>query len=84
MTILERSWEKGLEPFLCYGALNVHRIDRKPMTEADLTFIKINKEQLIAKITSDHCRYRISGEDFYGPGLMADAAERAKRRNNHE
>ena len=45
--------------------------------------IKRHKVEILQEL-KNYRPMRVFAEDFYGPGLMADAAERANRRNNHE
>ena len=62
---------------------------RSKMTDGSKTPPKLrrvitrHKSELLQELRG-YRLVKISGEEFYGPGLMADAAERAKRRNNHE
>ena len=57
--------------------------DGSPTLERLRKLIKRHKAEMLEELKT-HRVVRISGEDFYGSALMADAAERAKRRNDHE
>ena len=75
MRLLKMGWREGLEVFLYDGKLNARRSDG-PLTDGDKRFLKLHKGDLVTEIRSLTSGTRISGEDFYGAGLMADAAEK--------
>ena len=50
MTTLQNCWQRGIEPFLFFGELSAHRIDRAPLTEADRVFIRKNKAEIVREI----------------------------------
>ena len=75
MRLLKMGWAEGLEVFLYDGKLNARRT-AYPLTDGDKRFLKLHKGGLITEIRSLTSGTRISGEDFYGSGLMADAAEK--------
>ena len=79
--MLHECWRRGIEIFLYFGELTAHRVVGSLLTDGDRKFIRVNKPYIIEEIRSISAAPRISGENFYGPGLMADAAY---RRNNHE
>ena len=77
MDFLKLAWKEGLEVFLYDEKLNARRKDG-PLTDGDKSFLKKYKAELIQGVTAYQNTPRISGEDFYGPGLMADARSNIK------
>ena len=73
MKLSRLAWKEGLEIFLYADKLNARRRD-VPLTDGDKSFLKKHKAELIQEITKIRQAPRISGEEFYGDGLMADAA----------
>jgi len=78
MRLMKIARSEGLEVFLYVGKLNARRNDRK-LTDTDKLFLKKNKVELISEIRDLSSGTRISGEDFFGPGLMQDAIDRMRR-----
>ena len=82
--MLRLCWKRGLTIFLYFDELNATRDDGAALSEEDTVFLQKHKAAIIEEITILSSGTRISGEDFYGSELMADAAERAKRRNDDQ
>ena len=60
MDILNKSWQRGIEPFLFFGEFTAHRTDRKPLTEADKDFLEINKPLIIEEITRPGVKIKLT------------------------
>ena len=67
--ILKKCWRRGIEPFLFFGELNAHRIDRASLTDTNRAFIRTNKQIIIEEIRNLSTGKRISGEEFFKPFL---------------
>ncbi len=76
--MLKLCWQRGLTVFLYFGELNATRDDGAPLAQADRIFIRMNKTEIIEEIKKPGIR--IDAEKFYGPALMADAANRRKQK----
>ncbi len=64
MTILKNCWRRGIEPFLYFGELSAHRIDRVPLTESDRVFIRMNKPEIVREIETLLDGERVSFDRF--------------------
>ncbi len=82
MRLLKLAYSEGLEVFLYNGKLNAWRRDGT-LTNGDKRFLTKHKDDLISEIKGPSSSIRINGEDFYGRGLMEDAAVRSKKTIYH-
>lgn len=64
MKILKRCWSRGVEPFLFFGELSAHRIDKAPLTDSDRLFIRMNKTEIIEEIKNITAGERITFDQF--------------------
>jgi len=60
MKTLKKCWQYGLEPFLFFGKFTAHRTDRKPLTDADKDFLKINRPLIIEEITRPRVKIKLT------------------------
>ena len=64
MKVLREYWQRGIEPFLFFGELSAHRIDKTPLTESDRIFIRMNKTEIVREIKGALHGQRVSFDKF--------------------